>query len=100
MSANSTHSIHNGAPETASQTPTTRNLWTLESPFFDSLTMSAIVLDQLQQHIRFQAGPLYYLYGKDKTPGTELSLRSRLLFFTYRLPRIGSVWRYRHASAT
>jgi len=33
--------------------------------------MSAIVLDRLQQHIRFEDGPLYCLQAKDQVPGTE-----------------------------
>jgi hypothetical protein len=37
--------------EGSASTPPPRKLWTAESPHFDGLTMSAIVLDRLQQHI-------------------------------------------------
>lgn len=57
-----------------------RSLWTADSPFFDNVTMSAIVLDQLQQHIRFEDGPLYYLQGKNQVPGTA---RIEQLSFLY-----------------
>jgi hypothetical protein len=50
---------------------TPRMLWTVDSPFFDGLTMSAIVLDKLLQHIRFEDGPLYCLDAKDQVPGTQ-----------------------------
>jgi hypothetical protein len=55
----------------AEEIPTPRMLWTVDSPYFDGLTMSAIVLDKLLQHIRFEDGPLYCLDAKDQVPGKE-----------------------------
>jgi hypothetical protein len=52
------------------EVPTPRILWTADSPCFDGLTMSAIVLDKFLQHIRFEEGPLYCLDTKDQVPGT------------------------------
>ena len=57
--------------EGSESTPAPRKLWTAGSPFFDGLTMSAIVLDRLQEHIRFDDGPLYCLHVKDQVPSTK-----------------------------
>jgi hypothetical protein len=58
------------ASDPAEEIQTPRILWTVDSPFFDDLTMSAVVLDKLLQHIRFEDGPLYCLDTKDQVPGT------------------------------
>jgi hypothetical protein len=70
--AHNTHEpVSENGGKAADVTSTHRKLWTAESPFFDDLTMSAIVLDRLQQHIRFEDGPLYCLHAKDQVPGKE-----------------------------
>ena len=62
--------------ESASQSAATpapnRELWSLDSIYFDPQTMSALAIDRLQQYMRYESGPLYHLGTKDQVPGTVL----------------------------
>lgn len=83
MSTASLHSVHSAASDHGEAVAAPRKLWTADNPFFDNLTMSAIVLDRLQQHIRFEDGPLHCLQAKGQVPSMVTTTCPSLSLLTF-----------------